>query len=215
MTPENNTYEIPGWAFEFHGHKCPFMPLGYRAGKYAMRLLGIDKERNHQTHAFSEMGPDNSNGCLNDGIQASTGCTFGKGLISMISLGKPALILYRQGAGAVRVHVKNSFLDSLLERGADFFALRRQGTEPGDIPPEVIDPLLNDWFNRLPDEQIFEYIFIEDFTYSPAKKSWIGGKCSKCEEYTYESDLTESGNDILCPRDLKGIPLNRLPSLEK
>lgn len=212
---ENNVSETPEWAFEFHGHRCPFMPLGYRAGKYAMKLLGIGKERNHQTYAFSEMGPDNSNGCLNDGIQASTGCTFGKGLIRMLGLGKLALILYRNGAGAVRVHVKNSFLDSLMDKGAEFFSLRKQGTEPGDIPPEVIDPLLNDWFNRLPDEEIFEYTFIEDFSYSPTKKSWIGRKCSKCGEYTYESDLTESGSEILCPRDLKGIPLNRLTSLEK
>ncbi|WP_218185327.1 FmdE family protein, partial [Sulfuracidifex metallicus] len=32
-------------AFEFHGHRCPAMPIGYLAGKYALQLLGIDRER--------------------------------------------------------------------------------------------------------------------------------------------------------------------------
>lgn len=34
--------EIPEWAFEFHGHKCPAMPIGYRAGLTAMKKLGVE-----------------------------------------------------------------------------------------------------------------------------------------------------------------------------
>ena len=26
----------PEWAFEFHAHECPFMPIGYRMGKLAL-----------------------------------------------------------------------------------------------------------------------------------------------------------------------------------
>ncbi len=37
----------PEWAFEFHGHECPFIPIGYRMGKLALVYLGIDKERDH------------------------------------------------------------------------------------------------------------------------------------------------------------------------
>ena len=29
---ETKKIQIPDWAFEFHGHKCPFMPIGYRMG---------------------------------------------------------------------------------------------------------------------------------------------------------------------------------------
>lgn len=25
-------FTIPEWAFEFHGHRCPFMPIGFRMG---------------------------------------------------------------------------------------------------------------------------------------------------------------------------------------
>ncbi len=35
----------PEWAFEFHGHHCPFMPIGYRMGKLAMEKLGLNETR--------------------------------------------------------------------------------------------------------------------------------------------------------------------------
>ena len=37
----------PERAFEFHGHKCSFMPLGYRMGKLALAYLGIEPEADH------------------------------------------------------------------------------------------------------------------------------------------------------------------------
>ena len=38
----------PDWAFEFHGHECPFMPIGYRMGKLAMEYLGLqEREADH------------------------------------------------------------------------------------------------------------------------------------------------------------------------
>jgi formylmethanofuran dehydrogenase subunit E len=30
-------------AMVFHGHKCPAMPLGYRAAQAAMRALGVER----------------------------------------------------------------------------------------------------------------------------------------------------------------------------
>jgi len=34
--------KLPDWTWEFHGHRCPFMPIGYRMGVIAMRELGIE-----------------------------------------------------------------------------------------------------------------------------------------------------------------------------
>ena len=42
----------PEWAFEFHAHECPFMPLGYRMGKLALAYLGIEKEPDHGFFIF-------------------------------------------------------------------------------------------------------------------------------------------------------------------
>ena len=38
-------YTPPEWAFEFHGHSCPFMPIGYRMGRLAMERLGASSAR--------------------------------------------------------------------------------------------------------------------------------------------------------------------------
>ena len=38
------TFVPPAWAFEIHGHQCPFMPLGYRMGRLAMEKLGVERE---------------------------------------------------------------------------------------------------------------------------------------------------------------------------
>jgi len=32
----------PEWAFEFHAHECPFMPIGYRIGKLVLAYLDIE-----------------------------------------------------------------------------------------------------------------------------------------------------------------------------
>ncbi len=202
MQDIDHEQKVPEWAYEFHGHRCPFMPLGYRAGIYALKLLDFSKEKNHQTFVFSEMGENDSNGCFNDGIQAATGCTFGKGLFSLLGYGKLALKLYRPGTKAVRVHVRNEFLDTLFENGSEFFDLRRSGVEPGDIPLSKTDYILRKWLPSLKDEDIFEFSYDNEFSYAPKKKSPVKRKCSKCGEYTYDSDLTEIEGQILCPNDL-------------
>lgn len=62
-------------AIRFHGHKGPFMIIGYRAGLLACRLLCRNpfdlycKARIPIKRPFS---------CILDGIQCSSGCTLGK-----------------------------------------------------------------------------------------------------------------------------------------
>ncbi len=68
---------VPSWAFDFHGHLCPFMPIGYRMGQLAMRRLGVEREKDHGLFAFPEVGVGHPQTCMVDGIQAATGCTYG------------------------------------------------------------------------------------------------------------------------------------------
>ena len=46
-------FQIPKWAYEFHGHECPFMPIGYRMGTLALQKLGVVKSKDHDLHVFS------------------------------------------------------------------------------------------------------------------------------------------------------------------
>jgi len=59
----------PEWAFEFHAHECPFMPLGYRMGKLALAFLGADKEADHGFFIFPELGEGHPQNCMMDGMQ--------------------------------------------------------------------------------------------------------------------------------------------------
>jgi formylmethanofuran dehydrogenase subunit E len=53
-TPEK--VEIPHGVWDFHGHICPFMPIGYRMGEVAMRELGVSHIGDHGAFGLSKMG---------------------------------------------------------------------------------------------------------------------------------------------------------------
>ena len=80
----------PSWAFEFHGHRCPFMPIGFRMGVLAMRALGVDREQDHGFHVFPELGEGHPQTCMMDGLQVATGATYGKVLMAKTFYGKLA-----------------------------------------------------------------------------------------------------------------------------
>ena len=59
---------LPTWTYEFHGHHCPFMPIGYRMGQLAMRTLGVEREPCHGLFAIHEIGVGHPQTCTVDGI---------------------------------------------------------------------------------------------------------------------------------------------------
>ena len=65
----------------FHGHLGPFAMLGYRAGRLALDRLGAPS---HFGISARVTCPDHTPpSCFADGIQYSTGCTLGKGNITL------------------------------------------------------------------------------------------------------------------------------------
>lgn len=62
-------------AVEFHGHLGPYLVLGVRAGLYANQVLGKDPMET-EARIKTKISPPES--CFVDGVQFSTGCTFGK-----------------------------------------------------------------------------------------------------------------------------------------
>lgn len=64
----------------FHGHLGPFIVLGYRIGRHALRELGGDPFSLQAEIYCSGMTPQS---CLADGVQIGSGCTLGKGNIEM------------------------------------------------------------------------------------------------------------------------------------
>jgi len=88
-------------SFIIHGHVCGGMPLGFRAGLMALRALAVERESNMAKLVFVETGTGHAAGCFADGVQMSTGCTFGKGLIQRTGYGKWALNLVEKSSRAL------------------------------------------------------------------------------------------------------------------
>lgn len=188
--------QIPAWAFEFHGHECPFMPIGYRMGTLALQKLGVERCKDHEMHVFSEMGVGHPQGCMQDGIMAATGATFGKGMIDKLFYGKVAAIFWYPGVkGAYRIFLRNEFQDRLATH--EFFSYRKKGIEPSLIPSEVrldiVDIVLN-----ASDEELFTVTFLPDFEYKPVKGSFAKAKCEVCGEYVFERYLRVKDGKRVC-----------------
>ena len=66
-------------ALKFHGHRCYASVAGVRCGLAALRTLGVKRSGGTQLYAILETGEEHGGMCYGDGVQYTTGCTFGKG----------------------------------------------------------------------------------------------------------------------------------------
>jgi formylmethanofuran dehydrogenase subunit E len=171
------------------------MPIGYRMGKIAMEKLGVGKVKDHGAFALSEMGVGHPQTCMMDGIQAVTGCTYGKLMMERLNYGKVAMILHAPKKGSVRVSALPEFLDELGKK--EFFAYRKKGIEPSEIPPSVVEDAVR-LVLELPEEKIFKLEMLEGFTFSRPKSSFNKAKCSTCGEYVFERYLRMANGKQTC-----------------
>jgi formylmethanofuran dehydrogenase subunit E len=82
----------------FHGHLGPFAILGYRAGRLAVREL--DAPTHFGVDATVHCPPQPPPSCFADGVQYSTGCTFGKRNIELLPSDEVSLTLVVRDSGA-------------------------------------------------------------------------------------------------------------------
>lgn len=185
----------PDWAFEFHGHRCPFMPMGYRMGRLAMARLGVDREPDHGLFVFPELGEGHPQTCLMDGIQVATGATYGKVAMAKTFYGKLAAIFYHPAKGAVRFSLKPDFIDELGKH--EFFAFRKKGVEPSRIPVSVSEDIIQ-WVAGRNDNELFKVEPKPDFTFTPLKGSFNKTLCGVCGEYVFDRYLRMKDGKPVC-----------------
>lgn len=186
---------IPEWAWEFHGHRCPFMPLGYRMAKLAMDDLGVEREKDHGFFVIPELGIGHPQTCLMDGIQIATGATYGKSLMEKTFWGKLAAVFYHPAKGAVRLSLRPEFIDEFGKM--EFFARRKAGVEPSQIPPQITEEAIN-WTDAQPDDKVFKTEMLSDYQFRPVKGSFNKVKCVKCGEYVFERYVRLVNNEPHC-----------------
>ena len=141
-------------ALEFHGHKCPAMPMGLRAGIAAMKALGVERAKDKELIVEAETGKGHAAGCFLDGVMVATGCTYGKANIEKLYYNKMAFTLIDAKSGrGIRVSLKPGFFEKALQ--SPFVQERKKGVPPQNIAPEITNPLVERILN-LPESEFLD-----------------------------------------------------------
>ena len=109
---------------DFHGHWCPGLAIGLRAGEYVINNLGRADDEEVVALVETDM-------CAVDAIQVLTNCTFGKGNLKFRDHGKLAFTFFRRKDGkGVRLVFD---ADRLGSPDSEFAELNRQWLKGRDI----------------------------------------------------------------------------------
>jgi formylmethanofuran dehydrogenase subunit E len=180
----------------FHGHKCPAMPLGLRAGAAAMNALGVERSQDKELVMIVETGDDHAAGCFADGLMTVTGCTYGKSNIRKTYYGKMAFTLIdTRRQRAVRVQLKGDFFGKMLQ--SPFVQQRKQGVLPQDVSANITDPLVAGVMNRA-EEEFLDVGPITEYPFQKTKGTFDTGLCEVCGERVFVHKLQAVKGKRVC-----------------
>lgn len=194
-----NFDELFETGLKFHGHKCPAMPMGLKAGLAAMNALSVERSQDKELYVISETGKGHAAGCFLDGIMTATGCTYGKSNIEKLYYNKMAFTLIDQKTGrSVRVSLKPDFFEKALS--SPFVQQRKAGVPPQDISPDIANPLV-DKIIGLTDDMFLEIGEIETVEIKKGKGEFETKRCDSCGEVTFVNKLrlTPEGKTVCIP----------------
>ncbi len=80
---------------------------------------------------------------------------------------------------------------------SEFVSLRKEGVEPQDIDPAVVDPLV-DLVGSLSDEKMFIVGPVESVDWEPRKGTFDWRNCAGCGEVTFAHGLREIDGEYFC-----------------
>jgi formylmethanofuran dehydrogenase subunit E len=186
-------------AVKFHGHRCPAMPMGLRAGAAAMKTLQVDRAQDKELLVVAETGKGHAAGCFLDGIMTATGCTYGKSNIEKRYFNKMAFTLIDQQTGrAVRVSLKPDFFEKAL--ASPFVQKRKDGVPPQDIAPEITEPLL-DRILSIDESAFLDIGEVHQTVIKKGNAIFTAKRCAECGELTFVDKLRvrENGQLVCIP----------------
>jgi len=187
-------------AGELHGHFCPYVALGVRAGYAALKTLGIEQNMGmEEVIAIVE-----TNNCFSDGVQMVTGCTFANNALIYRDLGKTAVTVAKRDGTAVRVAVwaeyANSFDTRYPEAAALFDKIVIQRQEPTPVEQEQLMRLWAETSYRqldVPEGELFsvQHMNIEVPAYAPI---FASAQCAVCGENVMETRVRLRDGRPIC-----------------
>ena len=180
-----------------HGHKCPAMPMGLRAGMAALQALGVTRAADGQLTALVEIDRDHCATCYADGIQMATGCTLGKGNIQKLGYGKFALTLIdNKTRRSVRVVTKPETIQRSKE--SEFIHYRKQGVPASTIEATLVEPLV-DMMLATPAEELFTIGPVTEAILAPGRPHDFNTViCTQCGEVVVERYARIKNGQIVC-----------------
>jgi formylmethanofuran dehydrogenase subunit E len=183
-------------ALKFHGHKCWASVAGVRVGLAALRELGVKRSGGTQLYGIVEIGEDHGGMCFGDGIQYSTGCTFGKGNIRKQPLGKVAFTLIEKDTNrAVRIAFKPTLQKQIA---ASAFMQKRAAGYPADEIPEEEQMEVVDMVWDVPEEDVLAIGKVFDYPGTWVPEVMGFRVCDACGELTALAYLRVDGNRHVC-----------------
>ncbi|RMD59785.1 MAG: formylmethanofuran dehydrogenase [Nitrospirae bacterium] len=192
-------YDYLDMAFKFHGHRCPAVLMGLRAGLAAMEALGVDRAKDKELRVISETGKGHAAACIVDGIMIATGCTYGKSNIEKLYYNKMAFTLMDVNTGrAIRVSLKPEFFEEALR--SPCAEKRKAGVLPQDMPPEIIEPHIE----KILTMAEAEFLNISGVFEKEVEKitpNFEAQRCSKCGELVFTDKIqkTSDGRGLCIP----------------
>lgn len=180
-----------------HGHKCPAMPLGLRAGQAALDALGVKRAADGQLTVLVEIDRDHCATCYADGVQMATGCTFGKGNIHKLGYGKFALTLIdNKTKRSVRVVTRPETIRRSQE--SDFIEKRKQGVPASQIESALVDPMVENILSA-PTDSLFAVEPVKE-TQPPSSRPHDFNTviCAECGEVAVERYARVKNGKIVC-----------------
>jgi formylmethanofuran dehydrogenase subunit E len=181
---------------KFHGHKCPAMPMGLRAGLAAMEKLGVSHAPDGQLQAILELDEEHCATCFADGVQVATGCTYGKGNITRLGFGKWGLTLIDKKSGrAVRVTPRAEAM--MQSKRSRFMELRKSGVPASQVPAEIADPLVEAVSNA-PTESLLKVGDVFTMEWHGNPHTFESVVCEGCGEMVVERNARIKDGCIPC-----------------
>ena len=120
---------------KFHGHLGPWAALGLKMGRHALQILGHKGYFGLTTTV--EITPEPPSSCLVDGLQLSTGCSYGKRNIEIVPSDSVRVRIKEEGKPVALVITLTSAAEALTaginkeNQQERFFAVLR--ASPADL----------------------------------------------------------------------------------
>ena len=180
-------------AIDFHGHWCPGLAIGLRAGEWALKEMGRAKDEGIVALVESDM-------CAVDAIQVLTGCTFGKGNLIHLDHGKAAFGFFRRRDDkAARLVFEGQRLGGGMSQRYLELTEKMAAGEAGPEEEAEIGAFREDRTRRIMEADLAEVFRVKEAGPMPRKARIMASLvCEACGEETMESRTHLLGGRNLC-----------------